>query len=209
LPYYPLGTSFNYWNPDWSPYNDAYGYDDNQPNYPGQFEQSSADNADPNAQSANEVLVTPSPAQGEVITPQLRTALMNSPPWRDADERVKVAQAGYEIAKARVISQLKTKPEYQQAVARKNQDAQQVDSLKTKDPSALMTRTESVATAKLDAAKAVTDMETAALAADPQASAAKMQLDSALAQRDEARQSVEAALTRPGSQSPPAPHASP
>jgi len=126
----------------------------------------------------------------------LNAALMASPQWRQADAQVRIAQAEYDTAKAQVLAQLQTQPAYQQALARKQQDAQKVESLKAKDPAPSIERAAPIATAKLDAAQAVTQMESAALLADPQASAAKIKLDVAIARRDEARQAAQAALPK-------------
>jgi hypothetical protein len=121
---------------------------------------------------------------------------MASPQWRDADAKVKIAQAAYDAASSRVLAQLRTQPDYQQALARKQQDARKLTSLKTKDPNPPIARAAPIAKAKLDAAKSVTDMENAALMADPQASAANAQLKAAIVQRDEVRQAVESALPK-------------
>jgi hypothetical protein len=192
---YPLGALYDYWNPYWNAY-DGYGsYNYNQATYPGQFGENNADVEQP-AEATVDAVIPPRQAEDDAASPVLRSALLASPQWREADEQVKIAQAQYDTAAAKVLEKLKAQPSYQQAVARKDQDAQRVAWLKAKDPDPSISRAAPVATAKLDAAKVVTDMQNAALATDPQASVAKVKLDTALARRDEARQAVEAQIRK-------------
>jgi hypothetical protein len=203
--YYPLGYPFVYFDPAWN----GYGvFDDgNQSAYQllpdEQPDQQNADFAPPYDQSANTPTpqaAAPAPPGGG--SPALDSALIASPQWRDANAQLQVAQSEYDTARARVVAQLRNQPAFQQALATKQQDAQRVAALKARDPDATISNATTVATAKLDAAKQVTDMEAAALAADPQASAAKAKLDAAIAQRNEARQAVIASLPKPASPAP-------
>jgi hypothetical protein len=201
--YFPLGYSFAYFDPAWS----GYGVFDNGnqsayqllPNE--QPDQQNADFAPSDDQSLNPPTPQTAAAPGGG-SPALDSALMASPQWRDANAQVQIAQSEYDTAWTRVIAQLRQQPAFQQALAKKEQDAQRVAALKTNDPNPAISTAAAAATAKLDAAKQVTDMEAAALAADPQASAAKAKLDVAIARRNEARQAVIASLPKPASAAP-------
>jgi hypothetical protein len=206
--YYPLGYASAFWNPNWSPYGQNNNYNGYGPEYPAQFSQPPEDSqTEPpsvNSQVIPDVapqIATPTvPAEPQATSAALKLALIASPQWRDADEQVRIAQSQYDSASGIVLAQLRTQPAYQRALAQKAADAQKVASLKAKDPAAPIDRTEAVATAKLDAAQTVTQMENAAIAADPHASAAKIKLDTAIAQRQEARLAVESSLPHPAPQ---------
>jgi hypothetical protein len=186
------GYGFNYFAPNWYPYNNyGYGYGSSDP-YPAQL---APQNSDQQASRPPDAYVPPPSPPSQPPT----AALVTSPQWREADEQVKIAQSAYDREAARVLAQLKTNPDYREAVDRKNGQAQRVASLQTASATATpattppTTQRAEVAMAKLDAAKTVTDMETAALGADPQATAAKAKLTAALARRDEAAQAVQGA----------------
>jgi hypothetical protein len=193
------GTSYpwigyNYWGNGY----DGYNYY-NGPQYPGQFQQQDTAVAEPDSQSSSIQTVPTAPvppSEPDTDSAVLKSALFASPQWRVADEQVRIAQSEYDSASAVVLAQLRAKPDYQQAVAQKAADGKKVASLTAKEPGAPIEQKEAIATKKLDAAQTVTQMETAALAADPRASAAKGKLDAAIAQRTETRQAIEAGIAR-------------
>jgi hypothetical protein len=194
--YYPYLPAYNYWNPYYNNYNGSV--------YPGQFTQPDTAITEPN-ESADQTLsapvtpevTPPQPAAVDTTSAALNSALIASPQWRDADAQVRSAQSEYDAASAIVLAQLRTQPAYQQALAQKAADAQKLNSIEKKNPTPPMDRTQSAASAKLSAAETVTQMETAALAADPRASAAKAKLDAAVTNRLEIRRQIEASLPRP------------
>jgi hypothetical protein len=208
--YYPLGYASAFWDPNWTPYGDSNNYPNNyngngySPAYPAQFTQPAEnDQTEPPSVNSQAIptgtaqTVAPAPTGPDVTSAALKSALLASPQWRDADEQVRIDQSQYDSASAIVLAKLRAQPAYQQALAQKAADAQKIASIKAKDPNAPIDRTEAVATAKLDAAQSVTQMENAAIAADPRASAAKVKLDTAIAQRQEIRQAIESAAPRP------------
>jgi CCR4-NOT transcriptional regulation complex NOT5 subunit len=197
--YYPFAPAYDYWNPYWNNYNNTNG-----PTYPGQFTQPDAAVSEPD-ESANQTLSAPTnpevtpppPSAPDTTSASLNSALIASPQWRDADAQVRLAQSEYDAASAIILAQLRTQPAYQQALAQKAADAQKLNSIEKKDPAPPMDRTESAATAKLTAAQTLTQMETAALAADPHASGAKAKLDAAVINRLEVRRQIEASVPKP------------
>jgi hypothetical protein len=185
-----LGYGYDYWNSNWYPYN--YG-----PDYPGQFVQGGADQSTA-AESAG------APSSVDTLSPTPTTAasvpdsaLLASPQWRDADAQVRIAQGKYDAAVEVVKTKLRSEPAYQAALLSKERDAQQLAAIQSKNPAPSIDRTAPAATAKLDAAETITRMESAAIQADPQASAAKSDLDAAIAHRDEIGRAVDATVPRP------------
>jgi hypothetical protein len=128
----------------------------------------------------------PSP---EAAQAQLTNAVDKSPAMVAANTAVQSAQAAYDSERARIISTLKDKPDYQQALARKNTATEHVDAVKgTGNPNAVPTpAVTNAATVKMDASEDVTRIEEQAIAADPKALEAKTKLNTAIADRDALR----------------------
>jgi hypothetical protein len=189
--YYPLGYAYGYLNPTWSPY-------DGGPSYPGQFVQPDQTDSSPANNSIDTMPESPAVAPlTAVASSSTNAALSASPQWRDADLKVRVAQNQYDSAAARVMGKLRSDPAYQQALAFKERDADQLAVIQSKNSTPSIDRTAPVATAKLDAAQTITQLENQAIVADPQASAAKSDLDAAIAHRNEIGAAIEAALPKP------------
>src|SRR5206468_2539314 len=103
--------------------------------------------------------------------------LEGMPEYRLLMAELKKAQNQYETASARALEKVKAKPEYQALVKERDQANQQVEavqaSAKVPPP---VERVAPVAEKKLDVSTKITRMEQDAIAADPQASAAKARM---------------------------------
>ncbi len=178
-----------YGNP-WSPYSSGWGYG-GYPDSDGTFaEPTYTDNSGSNdsgttpAAPANpqQSPGTPSPAS----VAALRTnAIDKSPEMIAAENAVRSAQTAYATERGRALAVLGTKPEFQEALARKHNAAKTLQEAKTTgqgQPAVI-----EAATVKMDAADEVSKMREEAVAADPGASAAKSSLMQAVADRDALR----------------------
>ena len=114
----------------------------------------------------------------ESISKTLRADLENSDEWKNAQAALKRAMADHDTARATVLAQLDTKPEYRAAKQRKAQAEVERDAVLTSDRSSVEKRAD-VAQAVLNAGKALTEMETTALNADAAATDAKQRLKQA------------------------------
>ena len=176
---YPEGAYFE--EPAYTDNNNANNGSNNQSNSTAQQTQPQTNN-----QAGNQTGETISPAAAQA---QLTNAVDKSPAMMSANAAVQSAQLAYDNERVRVMATLTHKPEYEQALAKKNQAADQVNEVKemskpTTAPTAAVTN---AATVKLDASGDVTKMEEQAIAADPQAADAKSRLAAAVADRDQLR----------------------
>jgi len=105
-----------------------------------------------------------------VIGGTLRKDLESSSQWKGAQATLKQAQADYDKARTAVLASISDKPQYRAARLRKEEAEAKREALgDDADPA----RRAEAAGVVLKAAKEVTDIETAALDANPDASAAK------------------------------------
>lgn len=111
-----------------------------------------------------------------VIGGTLRKDLENSAEWKGAQATVKQAQADFNGSRDVVIKQINEKPDYKTALQRKEDAEKQRDAL---GEDAGINKKAEAALAVLNSGKAVTEMESAAIAADPKASQAKKNLTEA------------------------------
>jgi hypothetical protein len=89
---------------------------------------------------------------------------------------LKKAQNAYESASARALEKVKSDPQYQTLVKQRDQAADQVEAVQAGAKIPSPERATPAAEKKLDLSTKITRMEQDAIAADPQASAAKARM---------------------------------
>jgi hypothetical protein len=136
------------------------------------------------------VPATPSPAQ---VQAQSTNAVQGMPAYSQALVEFKAAQQAYEDASARVLAKLRKDPEYQRLVARRDRAEDRVEAAQAGakiPPSA--ERMTPAAQQKLNVSSKITNMEQDAIAADPEAAAAKAKMVEANARLSALRKQAEA-----------------
>jgi len=120
---------------------------------------------------------TPSPTQEQA---RAANALEGMPAYNQAMVEYKAAQAAYDDAVARVMDRLRRDPEYQRLVAQRDRADDRVEAVQAgariAPTGSTPERVLPAAQQKLQVSSKVTKMEQDAIAADPQASAAKAKL---------------------------------
>ena len=133
---------------------------------------------------------TPSPAQNQA---QSTNALQGMPAYSQALVEFKAAQQAYEDASARVLAKLRKDPQYQRLVAERDRAEDHVEAAQASarippNPE----RVTPAAQRKLNVSSKITNMEQDAIAADPEASAAKAKMVEANARLSALRKQAEA-----------------
>lgn len=147
-------------------------------------------NSPPNVGNApvyNAPPATPVPAAPPVQDPtginaQMDNAINNAPEMVAANQKVRQEQAALNLAKTAVLDGLKNQKDYQVVLQHRHEAELLLDD--SRQNSADSATLASLAQAKLKAGDDVTRMEEKAFNADPVASAAKKNLDDAVAKRD-------------------------
>jgi hypothetical protein len=159
----------NYWMPPvWS--NDY--YDDN--GYYGDGYRAADDSDRYDRVAPPPTPATPSPTQEQA---RAANALQGMPAYNQAMVEFKSAQAAYDDAVARVMDRLRQDPEYKRLVAQRDRADDRVEAVQAgariaPNPDRVLP----AAQQKLQVSSKITRMEQDAIAADPQASAAKAKL---------------------------------
>ena len=163
------------------------GYDgNNNDGYVGRDD----DRYDRVAPTTPSVPATPSPAQ---IQAQSTNALQGMPAYSQAMVEFNAAQQAYQNASARVLAKLRKEPEYQRLVADRDRAEDHVEAVQAganipPNPE----RVTPAAQHKLNVSSKITKMEQDAIAADPEASAAKARMVEANARLSALRKQAEA-----------------
>jgi hypothetical protein len=161
----------SYWLP--SGWDDGYAGDGYRDNYSRDdaYDDSRYDRVAPTPAAP----ATPSPAQEQARS---ANAVEGMPAYNQAMVEFKAAQQAYEDASERVLARLRQEPEYQRLAARRDRAADKVEARQAsaKVPPNASDRVLSAAQEKLNVSTQVTKMEQDAIAADPQASAAKARM---------------------------------
>jgi hypothetical protein len=123
-------------------------------------------------------VTVPSPAASGAMTPaqaqaQTINALEAMPEFRQLQAELGRAQAEYDRASAKALERVKASPEYQALVRQRDQAANEVEAVQASSRRPDPERVTPAAEEKLNVSARVTKMEQDAIAADPQASAAK------------------------------------
>jgi chromosome segregation ATPase len=106
------------------------------------------------------------------IVAKLRIQFEQTPEWKDRQAALKSAQAELDAARHSVLETLKSQPEYRSAKAALEKAEADREALRNEPNAAPDTRTR-VATAAFESVKAVSTLESLAVAADPKAAAAE------------------------------------
>jgi hypothetical protein len=115
------------------------------------------------------------PAQTQVQAQSLNQ-LEGMPEYRRLMAELKKAQNQYETASARAIEKVKANPEYQALVKERDQAQDKVEAVQASAKIPPVEQVTPAAEKKLDVSAKITRMEQEAIAADPQASAAKARM---------------------------------
>jgi len=132
--------------------------------------------------------------QMEAAKLKIEKAFEASPDWIEAQTQLKQAQTELETASKPILDDLKSKPEYEQAVQRQSDAKAQVAANQQNPSTATPAKLTTPATQALDAADDVTKMEEAAIAADPKAAELKAKVATAGAKLNALTQQRDAAV---------------